>query len=369
MDLEAYRTLSHPAAFSGVGGASRYFEGASEKSVRDSLTRSDAYTRTREVKPPDYNYTFVNNLRELLEVDLMDMTQLSSRNRGIAYYLVVIDVFSKRVFIAGMKRKTAAAAREAFETILSEMPMSDRIARVHLDDGNEWKGPFAQLLRERGIEKKVASRHASTVERVQRSLKSLIARYMTEYETVNHTDVIGRVLDTYNNRFHRTIQTSPMLADLPENVAGVRYAVEVGRRDKLDRQYRKEPKFAVGDIVRVQLSRNTWQRSFQPTFGTRFYKVARVHRSLPEPMYTVQKVGPNEREESRRRYATELQKVNLDAFKISKVHWRKKRRHPNTGREQVLVNWQGLPEEEAYASYVDVDSIAGRVRAYGRLWR
>lgn len=363
----SYSTIGHPSAFSGVTNAKRYYTETPRSQIEHALTQSDAYTRTREVKPPDYNFTYVNRLREIVEIDLMDVSQLKTRNRGIAYYLVAIDVFSKKAFVAGMKTKTAAAAREAFEMILGDMSMSDQIDRIHCDDGSEWKGVFEDLLRERGIEKKVAGRHASTIERWQRTCKSLLSRYMTEYETVYHVDVMDRVLDTYNNRFHRSIQTSPNLADMPENSNAVRYAVAVSRRDKESRQFKKKPKFAEGDLVRVQLSSNTWQRSFQPTFGVDVFRVTRVHTSLPEPMYSVKKLGSDQREEYRRRYSTELQRVNLRTFKIAKVHWRRKRTNPATGKEEVFVDFQGLPKEEGGA-YVERDSLGERRRAAARLW-
>ena len=52
--------------------------------------------------------------------DLIDMPAFSKDNNGIKYLLIVIDVFSKFVWIVPLKRKTDQEVANAFSKILRE---------------------------------------------------------------------------------------------------------------------------------------------------------------------------------------------------------------------------------------------------------
>ena len=51
---------------------------------------------------------------------LIDMQAFSKDNNGIKYLLIVIDIFSKFVWIVPLKRKTMQEVENAFSSILKE---------------------------------------------------------------------------------------------------------------------------------------------------------------------------------------------------------------------------------------------------------
>ena len=55
----------------------------------------------------------------LWEADLSFVQDVSKDNDGVSYLLVVIDVFSKYVWVRPMKNETARCLLEAFGSILS----------------------------------------------------------------------------------------------------------------------------------------------------------------------------------------------------------------------------------------------------------
>ena len=55
-----------------------------------------------------------------LAADLIDMQAFSKDNNGIKYLLTVIDIFSKFVWIAPLKRKTGQEVANALSRILKE---------------------------------------------------------------------------------------------------------------------------------------------------------------------------------------------------------------------------------------------------------
>ncbi len=98
-----------------------------------------------------------------------------------------------------------------------------------LDRGTEFTNKlFVEFCKDKGIEIKMpdSSVHAAFIERFNRSLQSLIYKYMTENETnrfVNVQDkegnqipVLSKLLETYNTRKHRMIGYSPDEAERNE---------------------------------------------------------------------------------------------------------------------------------------------------------
>jgi hypothetical protein len=50
------------------------------------------------------------------------------------------------------------------------------------------------------------------VERFNRSIRDLIDKYMTEYNTNKYIDVLDKLVSNYNNRKHTVIKMSPNFA-------------------------------------------------------------------------------------------------------------------------------------------------------------
>lgn len=53
-------------------------------------------------------------------MDLADLTYLEKHNSGIKYLLVIIDSYSKYIWIEKLKRKDAHSTEKKFKKILNE---------------------------------------------------------------------------------------------------------------------------------------------------------------------------------------------------------------------------------------------------------
>lgn len=60
----------------------------------------------------------IKGLNDLWEIDLMDMKQIKSSNKGYQYVLVVIDAFSKYVYTETLKNKTGIEVTGGMKKIL-----------------------------------------------------------------------------------------------------------------------------------------------------------------------------------------------------------------------------------------------------------
>ena len=75
----------------------------------------------------------MSSIDEIWAADLIDMQAFSKDNNGIKYLLIVIDIFSKFVWIVLLKRKTGQEIANAFSSILKER----RPSKTWVDRGRE----------------------------------------------------------------------------------------------------------------------------------------------------------------------------------------------------------------------------------------
>ena len=78
---------------------------------------------------------------ELWNVDFFVMLSYKKSNDGFNYYLMAIDIFSRKAYGAKMKNKDSVSAREAMQTIITKenQPRSmliDNDAGFFSNDGN-----------------------------------------------------------------------------------------------------------------------------------------------------------------------------------------------------------------------------------------
>lgn len=319
------------------------------KTIEKKLAGNDSYTRSREPKKPKFNPTYVRRKRELLQADLMDKQRLAGYNNGIRYYLVVIDCFTRYLAVRALRVKNAASVKQAFISILDELGERPRVQRLVTDGGTEFTNRvFQALLRERNIKHSLPNFHAPFVERVIRSLQSLLGKYCTEFSTLRFEQVVQLAVETYNTRKHRMIGMPPATAERADMADTVRLAME-RYYAKFERKKKKKPKFQVGDVVRVRKIKAKFFRAFHETFDVPFYEVTAVLTHLPSVMYRLKNMEGVHMDDTY--YEAELQKTENAPFKIQTIHYNDVRIDPRTGEEKVLVSWEGMPRTRD--SYVD----------------
>ena len=81
-------------------------------------------------------------------------------------------------------------------------------------------------------------------ERFMRTLKNKIYKYMTAISKNVYIDKLDDIVNEYNNTHHRTIEMKP--ADVEDNTY-IDFEKEVNNKD---------PKFKVGDYVRISKYKN-----------------------------------------------------------------------------------------------------------------
>ena len=82
-------------------------------------------------------------------------------------------------------------------------------------------------------------------------------------------DVLDDIVNKYNNTIHKTIKLKPI------DVTGVSYAEYNEDFNK------KDPKFKVGDHVRISKSRNIVAKGYTPTWSEKVFVINKIKNTVP----------------------------------------------------------------------------------------
>ena len=195
--------------------------------------------------------TFKDNI---WAADLADMQLLSRYNKGIRFLLCVIDIFSKYAWVVPLKDKKGISIVKAFQIILKQSN-SRKPNKIWVDKGFEfYNASFKKWLQDNVIVMYSTHNEGKSVvaERFIRTLKSKIYKYMTSISKNVYIDKLDDIVDEYNNTYHTTIKMKPI--DVKDNTY-----INTSKKSNY-----KDPKFKVGDQVRISKYKNIFAKGYMP---------------------------------------------------------------------------------------------------------
>lgn len=361
--IEAYTTPGHPVAFSAPGTVAKYFN-ISYKKAKEILEHEESYTSHREYKKPrTYNPHYVHKRREQIQGDLIDIRDLSRVNRGYQYLLLLIDVFTKKIWLYPMKNKTGVESAGKIREWLESLRTTPEILRT--DNGKEFAARTVQaILTSYQVAWQVAfgTSKAAVAERANKTIQILIYKYLTQSETFKYIDVLEDLVESYNSRPHRSIgKMTPNEADLPRNQNRV-HKIHMKRYRKLGNSRRTKLPFKNGDTVRVKIdskiiSRD--RRAYAKQFTNEYFTIIGINRKMAKPMYYLKSMNSDEVIEGGF-YKEELQLIRGSVFKIESVVGRRRR----NGVVQLKVRWRYF--NDSHDSWINQRDVTRVFRARQR---
>ena len=307
------------------------------KEVKDWLQKQNAYTLHRPVvRKFKRSKIITNGLNDLFEADLMDMSNISEENDDITFILVLIDAFSRKLWLKPLKSKHAKTVLKAFREVLEE---SGKPNRIRTDLGTEFKNKFLKdFFKKEGINHYFVMNEtkAAMAERVIRTIKKKMYRYFTHNETWRYIDILDDLVNSYNNTFHSTIKMKPIDVT-KKNEFRLWLNLYMDTLTKAS-----EPSdLKIGDKVRASKLRKTFPKGYHQLWSEEYFKINKIINSYPT-RYLLKDLLDEDITGSF--YRTELQKIK-DAdeaqFKIEKEI---KEREGVNGKE-VFVKWKGWPDK------------------------
>ena len=190
--------------------------------------------------------------------DLADMQLLGKYNKGIRFLLCVIDIFSKYAWVVPLKDKKGISIVKAFQSIFKKSNSNRKPNKIWVDKGSEFYiAYFKKWLRDNDVVMYSTHNEGKSVvaERFIRTLKSKIYKYMTSISKNVYIDKLDDIVDEYNNTYHTTIKMKPI--DVKDN-AYINASKEINNKD---------PKFKVGDRVRISKYKNIFAKGYMPNLS------------------------------------------------------------------------------------------------------
>ena len=180
----------------------------------------------------------------------------------------------------------------------------------------------------------------SVVERWIRTMKEKIWKYFTANSTNHYINVLSDLVKEYNNTRHSSLKMTPVKASKKENELDVWRNLYPEHLEIYD----INPKFSVGDKVRISKMKKTFEKGYTTRRTEEIFTIVEVKRTQP-PTYKIADLNGEEIKGSF--YEPELQKTNQEIFRIEKVIKR--------GKKKSLVKWKGYSND--FNSWVDNKDI------------
>ena len=261
------------------------------------------------------------------------MQLLSKFNKGFRFLLCIIVIFSKYVWIIPLKDKKGISIVNAFQNILNESNRKPN--KIWVDKGSEfYNNSFKKWLGDNGIEMYSANNEGKSViaERFIKTLKNKIYKYMTIISKNMYIGKLDDIVKEYNNTYHKTIKMKPI--NIKDNTY-INFEKEVNNKD---------PKFKVGDYVRIYKYKNIFAKGYMPNWSEEVFISSKIKNTVPWA-YVINYL--NGEGITGTFYEKELQKTNQQEFRIEKILKRK--------GDKLYVKWKGY--DNLFNSWIDKKDI------------
>ena len=283
-----YTNPLSPIAFSGINKIYNYFDGnLSKKEISNFLSKVESYTLHKEEhKFKKYNITRVFSLRDLWQIDLVQIDELKDENDGVKNLLCCIDAWSRRAFVEPLLDKKCTSTFKAICKILSRSGGYPR--HVASDAGSEFNcGKNLDLFDSLGVNYYTVSSDikCGIVERFQKTLQKKIYMYMTEKQTKRYINVLQDIVHAYNMSPHSLLKLSPYDAELPENQEKLaRFHSKIFLKNLKAKQ---KSKFKLNDPVRISEKKTPFSRSYNQQFKDEIFFICKINTERPIPRYYI----------------------------------------------------------------------------------
>jgi hypothetical protein len=348
MDLKQYyNNIDFKGSY---GGKDRFYKSLkdiipdiSRKDVEKYLQTDDSYTLHKPVqKPRKFRRIYSRGIRYAFSIDLVDMSHLARKNRGYKWLISCIDMFSRKLYCFKSKNKKG----KTITNVLRDFLTREKPRKIETDEGGEFEcAPFKALCKRLKIKMYhvYSDRKCSLIERAQKTLKGIMYRRFTATGSHVWWNVIDKLVENYNNSFHRSIQMAPNEVN-SSNEARVRATLY----PSLPRA--KKAKYEVGQTVRITRKRTAFQRGFHHQWSYEIFKIAAVKDTKPK---TYELVDFNSEVIKGSFYEQEIQPVDKSSNIYSVERIVRKRRYQ--GGVQYLVKYLGYPS--TFNSWVNQEDL------------
>ena len=198
------------------------------------------------------------------------MQLISKFNKEFRFLLCVIDIYSKYAWVVPLKDKKGASIVNAFQSILNESNRKPN--KIWLDKGSELYNRSTKLwLEKNDIEMYSTHNEGKSVvaERFIWTIKNKIYKHLTSISKNVYIDKLDDIVNECNNAKHRKTKMKPI--DVKDNTY-IDFGKGINDND---------PKFKVGDHVRMSKYKNVFSKDYTPNWSEEVFVIKKIKNTVP----------------------------------------------------------------------------------------
>ena len=168
--------------------------------------------------------------------------------------------FYKYAWVIPLKDKKGISIVNGFQKIIDDSKR--RPNKIWIDKGSEfYNSSFKKWIKVNDIAMYSTNNEGNSViaERFIRTLKTKIYKYMTSISKNVYIDKLDDIVKNYNNKYHTSIKMKPI--DVKDNTY-IDFKKEINDKD---------PKFKVGDHVRISKYKNIFAKGYMPNWSEEIF--------------------------------------------------------------------------------------------------
>ena len=249
-------------------------EGYTREEINNFLSNQEVY-QLHKPKPTNIKFFPIIGVPGTMQTDLTFYDQYKKANRGYHILLTAIEVNSRRAYVRALKNKNQSTIIEAFKSIIEEAKDHLPIKVVGSDQGSEFLSGFVNMLKSQGIDHYYSNAGSKTemgmVERFNRTIRGLIEKYMTAYNTNVYIDVLQDLTNNYNNTVHGVTGYKP-------NQVGKKELKEIAKQktERIMEAIPSHDRYTVGQKVRRWKPKSVLEKKTGENFYRGIYTISSV---------------------------------------------------------------------------------------------
>ena len=245
--------------------------GVTMQEIKNFLKEQETFQLHKTAKKPKVFFPITSYYpNQNIQIDIMDVSNVSSANSNYKYLLIGIDIFTRVACAIAMKNKQTDSILEAVEKIINNFKPD--ITSIQCDNGSEFVSKkFKDLMKDHNIEihyVDVNEHHKlGIVDRFIRTLRLLIDKYCTAFKTTKYIDALQKIIHNYNNNYHTGIKTTP------NDAINKQEEISLLNIKQYNRAKKDEIKFEIGDKVRHIINKNLFDKGSNAKWSKTIYSI------------------------------------------------------------------------------------------------
>jgi hypothetical protein len=254
----------------------------------------------------------VTHPSQIFMADLIEYTRNSSMkhaNRNHVYILLVIDCFSKYVWLRPLKNKKGLPVSSSFREIIGML--NNFPNTIITDEGKEFYNKEVRKVFDNfnihhySIKTKMK---ASIAERAIRTIKTRIERYLAENKTKKWLDILPDIENGYNSTPHRSIGIAPEQVNI-SNSKKVFKTLYPGI-DLISK-----PKLSKGNIVRVLRKKSLFEKGYKRNWSSKVFLIASTRQQAGRVWYKLSSLNGATKTGSHYFYELKLVSNDIESYR------------------------------------------------------